>query len=378
MNPALPAPDIQALGRTVRPAPEASAPIRSITVLRAGPVSVRVRPRELATGAVLLACVVVAAATHLAFGGTPIPYGQVLAALAGWPVDDAVQLAVLEFRAPRMVAAVLVGSCLAAAGALMQTVARNPLASPDILGVTSGASAGAVAVLVLAGGGATGVSGLASSVGMPAAAFTTGLVAGIAVYLLAYRRGIDSYRLILVGLGVSGFATALTTWMLTLGDVTNAAQALTWMTGSLNGKDWPLVLPLTGVGAVLLAAALMTGRWLLLTALDQDTAIGLGLRLGLVRLLALTVAVLLASVATVVGGPLVFVALASPQIARLLTAVPVPPVAISALVGAVFVLAADTTAANLLPTPLPVGVATAVLGAPYLIYLVMRPPRRAQ
>jgi iron complex transport system permease protein len=358
-------------------APSPAAPsFRSVRALRAGPVSVRVHPRALAVGGLLLVGVVTAAAAHLAFGGTPIPYAQVLTALAGGTTEASVHLAVTEFRAPRMVAAILVGACLAAAGAITQTVARNALASPDILGVTSGASAGAVAVLVLAEGGAAGLSGLAATVGMPAAAFTAGLAAGVAAYLLAYRNGIDSYRLVLVGLGISGFTAALTTWMLTLGDVTSAAQALTWMMGSLNGKDWTLVVPMAAVAGVLLAAAVLCGRWLLPAALDEDTAVGLGLRLGLVRVVALTLAVLLAAVATVVGGPLVFVALASPQIARLLTRAPVPPVTVSALTGAVFVLVADTAAANLLAVPLPVGVATAVLGAPYLIHLVMRSQRR--
>ncbi|WP_165979782.1 FecCD family ABC transporter permease [Kocuria rosea] len=359
-------------------APPAPRRFRSVRALRAGPVSIRVHPRSLLIGAVLLVAVAVTAAVHLAVGGTPIPYPQVLAALTGGATEASVHLAVTEFRAPRMVAAILVGACLAAAGAITQTVARNPLASPDILGVTAGASAGAVAVLILAGGGAAGLSGVAATVGMPAAAFTAGLVSGVAAYLLAYRNGIDSYRLILVGLGISGFATALTTWMLTLGDVTSAAQALTWMMGSLNGKDWTLVRPMAAAAAVLLGAAVMCGRWLLLAALDEDTAVGLGLRLGLIRVVALSLAVLLAAVATVVGGPLVFVALAAPQIARLLTGSPVPPVTVSALTGAVFVLVADTAAANLLTVPLPVGVATAVLGAPYLIYLVIRSQRRPQ
>ncbi|MFI7484291.1 FecCD family ABC transporter permease [Kocuria sp. M1R5S2] len=352
------------------------APLRSVRALRAGPVSIRVHPAALLAGAVLTVLVVAAAALHVAFGGTPIPYPQVLAALAGNSPDASVQLAVVEFRAPRAVAAVLVGACLAASGAITQTVARNPLASPDLLGVTSGASAGAVAVLLLAEGGAAGLSGLAASTGMPAAAFCAGLASGVAVYLLAYRHGVDSYRLVLVGLGVSGFMAAMTTWMLTLGDVTSAAHALTWMMGSLNGKDWTLVRPMAVVATVLLALAVLAGRWLLLSALDEDTAVGLGLRLGRIRVGALTLAVLLAAVATVVGGPLVFVALASPQIARLLTRSPVPPVTVSALVGAVFVLVADSAAANLLAVALPVGVATAVLGAPYLIHLVLRAQRR--
>ncbi|EMY32155.1 ferric enterobactin transport system permease, partial [Arthrobacter crystallopoietes BAB-32] len=220
------------------------------------------------------------------------------------------------------------------------------------------------------------LSGVAAAVGMPVAAFGGGLVSGVAVYLLAYRGGIDSYRLVLVGLGINGLAVSLTTWLLTLGDVTSAAQALTWMTGSLNGKDWPLVTPMAFAAAALLAGAIASGRWLLLTSLGEDTAVGLGTRVGTVRVTALTLAVLLASVGTVVAGPLVFVALASPQIARILTGSAVPPVAVSALTGAVFVLLADTVAANALPVALPVGVATAVVGAPYLIYLILRYQRR--
>jgi iron complex transport system permease protein len=350
--------------------------IRSVRALRLGPVSLRFSPRVLVLAAILGAALLGAAAVHISFGGTPLPYGDVLRALLGDASQPRIYLAVTEFRAPRTAAAVVVGACLGAAGAITQTVARNPLASPDVLGVTSGASLGAVAVLVIAGGGHAGLSGLAGSVGMPAAAFFTGIVSGTAVYVLAYRRGIDSYRLVLVGLGVSGFAASMTTWILTLGDVTSAAQALTWMMGSLNAKDWTLVAPMAVAAAALLAVALPAGRWLLLTSLGEDTACGLGVRMNLVRAVALGLAVLLASVATVVGGPLAFVALASPQIARLLSGAAVPPVAVSALTGAVFVLLADAAAANLLAVSLPVGVATAVVGAPYLIYLVLKSQRR--
>ncbi|NMR28711.1 FecCD family ABC transporter permease [Crystallibacter degradans] len=350
--------------------------VRSLRVLRAGPVSIRISPRGLSVGGVLVLVLVAAMAIHVANGGTPLALLDVLRALLGDTSDSKVHLAVTEFRAPRMVAAVVAGACLAAAGAITQTVARNPLASPDVLGVTAGASLGAVTVLVLAGGGNAGLSGLTATMGMPLAAFGAGVLSGVAVYLLAYRGGIDSYRLVLVGLGINGFAVSLTTWLLTLGDVSSAAQALTWMMGSLNGKDWALVQPMGVIAAALLLAAVFCGRWLLLTSLGEDTAVGLGTRVGSVRLTALTIAVLLASVGTVVAGPLVFVALASPQIARILTGAVVPPVAISALVGAVFVLLADTVSANALSVALPVGVATAVVGAPYLIYLILRYQRR--
>ncbi|MFI5716142.1 FecCD family ABC transporter permease [Nocardia sp. NPDC051750] len=355
------------------PAGNLLAPTR---VVRWGPVSVRIAPRALTVGVSLFLLVLVAAAIHVANGGSALPLDAVVRALLGDDSNTRVHLAVTEFRAPRTVGAVVAGGCLAMAGAITQTVARNPLASPDILGVTAGASLGAVSVLVLAGGGAAGLSGFAGQVGLPVAAFAGGVLAGVLVYLLAWSGTLDSYRLVLVGLGLNGLAVSLTTWLLTLGDVTSAAQALTWMSGSLNGKDWPLVEPMGLLALVLLAGVLVLGQRLVLLTMDDDVAIGLGVRLGRLRLYALILATLLASTGVVVAGPLVFVALASPQIARLLTGSAVPPILLSGLVGMVFVLVADTVAANALAVSLPVGVATAVLGGPYLIFLILRNQRR--
>ncbi|WP_328393843.1 FecCD family ABC transporter permease [Nocardia sp. NBC_00416] len=355
------------------PEPNLLAPTR---IVRCGPISVRIAPRALSVGLVLLLLALAAAAVHLANGGSALPLDAVVRALFGDDSNARVHLAVTEFRAPRTAGAVVAGACLAMAGAFTQTVARNPLASPDILGVTAGASLGAVSVLVLAGGGAAGLSGFAGEVGLPVAAFAGGVSAGILVYLLAVSGTLDSYRLVLVGLGINGLAVSLTTWMLTLGDVSNAAQALTWMSGSLNGKDWKLVAPMGLLALALSAGALLLGQRLVLFTLDDDVATGLGVRIGRLRLYALALATLLASAGVVVAGPLVFVALASPQIARLLIGSAVPPIFISGLVGAFFVLVADTVAANVLPVSLPVGVATAVLGGPYLIFLVLRNQRR--
>ncbi|WP_280236692.1 FecCD family ABC transporter permease [Nocardia cyriacigeorgica] len=345
-------------------------------VVRCGPVSVRVVPRALVVGLLLLLLASVAAVVHLSNGGSTLPLDVVLRTLFGDDSNPRLHLAVTEFRAPRTVGAIVAGSCLAVAGAFTQTVARNPLASPDILGVTAGSSLGAVAVLVLAGGGSAGLSHFADDVGLPVAAFAGGVSAGLLVYLLALSGTLDSYRLVLVGLGINGLAVSLTTWMLTLGDVSNAAQALTWMSGSLNGKDWSLVAPMSLLALVLSAGALLLAPRLVLFSMDDDVATGLGVPIGRLRLSALGLAAVLASTGVVIAGPLVFVALASPQIARLLTGSATPPIFTSGLVGAVFVLTADTVAANALTVPLPVGVATAVLGGPYLIFLVLRNQRR--
>jgi iron complex transport system permease protein len=347
-----------------------------LPVIRWGAVSVLWRPRAVVVVAVLLVATLLGCALHVSLGGSAIDFGAVLSTLLGAPPDPRTELAVREFRMPRTVAAVVSGSALAVAGAITQTIARNPLASPDILGVTAGASLGAVGVLVLAGGGAGGLSGAAALIGMPAAAFLGGLIAGLAVFLLAYRRSVDGYRIVLVGLGVSWLATSLVTWLLTLGDVTNAAQALTWMSGSLNAEEWTLVGPLAVAALVLMAATGFVALPLSLTAFGEPTAVGLGARVNRSRALALVAAVLLASLATVIAGPLGFVALAAPQIARMLVRSATPPLAASALVGALMVLLADVLTARIFPIPLPAGVGTAIIGVPYLVWLLISTQRR--
>lgn len=366
-------------GHSTAAAPDPLAPARPeplLHVLRIGPASLLWRPRGLVIGLALAAATLAAMTLHVSLGGSSIDFVSVLRTMFGDAPDARTELAVVEFRLPRTVAAVVAGGALAVAGAITQTMARNPLASPDVLGVTSGASLGAVGVLVLAGGGAGGLSGAAALIGMPTAAFLGGVVAGAAVALLGSRGGIDGYRIVLVGLGVSWLATSLTTWLLTVGDVTNAAQALTWMTGSLNAEEWALVMPLAIAAGVLVVIVCLVARPLGLTGFGDATAVGLGVRVGAVRAAAFVTAVLLASLATVLAGPIGFVALASPQIARLLTRSATPPLAVSVFVGALMVLLADVLTARLSPFPLPVGIGTAVLGVPYLIWLLVVSQRR--
>lgn len=349
-------------------------------VIRVGTASLVLLPRiawlSLAAVVLLLAAI----AGHLMLAGRPVGFPAVMAALLDDPtLSRSLRLTVLEFRLPRTIAGAVAGACLAVAGGLTQTVARNPLATPEILGVTAGASTGAVAILVLAGAGHGGASGLAAAVGMPVAAAVGALGTGTAVFLLTYRRaqqGFDSMRLVLVGLGAAGLATSITTWLLTLGDVTNASQALTWMMGSLNGKDWGAVLPALLASAPLLTVAGICGRWLLISAFDDDTARSLGLPLGRSRPLLLMIAVLLAAVGTVLAGPVAFVALLCPLAARFAGRTVVPPLGLTALFGAAFVVLSDLVAGFMLPHALPVGVFTTVLGAPVLIALVFRSQRR--
>ncbi|MEQ4520981.1 iron ABC transporter permease [Pseudarthrobacter sp. B907] len=349
-------------------------------VVRVRTASLVLLPRIAWLSLAALVLLLAAVAGHLMFAGRPVQLSQVLTALMDDPaLPQAVRLTVLEFRLPRTIAGAVAGACLAVAGGLTQTVARNPLATPEVLGVTAGASTGAVAVLVLAGAGHGGAGGLAAAVGMPLAAAAGALSTGTAVFLLTYRRaqqGFDSMRLVLVGLGAAGLASSTTTWLLTLGDVTNASQAITWMMGSLNGKDWGAVVPALLASVPLIAVAGACGRWLLLSAFDDDTARSLGLPLGRSRPLLLVLAVLLAAVGTVLAGPVAFVALLCPLAARFAGRTVVPPLGLTALLGAAFVVLSDLVAGFLLPHALPVGVFTTVLGAPVLIALVFRSQRR--
>lgn len=357
-----------------------SALLPKARVVRLSGASAVVYPRALWVGGSALVLLLLAALAHLMLAGRHLGLDEVLMGLADPPgTPPRLILQVQEFRLPRTVAGALAGACLAVSGALTQNIARNPLATPEILGVTAGASLGAVAVLVLAGGGHGGLSGAAAAVGLPLAAGAGAILFGGGVFLLAVRRGqevLDSNRMVLVGLGATALATSLVTWMLTLGDVTNASQALTWMTGSLNGRDWQAVGPIVLVALPLLLISATAGRWLLLGAFDDNTARSLGLPLRRSRPILLLLAVLLAAAGTVMAGPVAFVAMVCPLAARWLCGTVVPPMAATALLGAAFVVVADLVAGFLLPHALPVGVLTTVLGAPVLIALVLRSQRR--
>lgn len=326
-----------------------------------------------------LAVLVGALLLDTALGDYPLPAHTVLDVLTGGGTRGQ-RFVVLELRLPRALTGALVGAALAVSGAITQALARNPLASPDVLGVTSGAGAGAVAVIVLAGSYGV-VGGAAGAVGIPLAALAGGLLAGLAVHLLSWRGGtagggLDGYRMVLVGIGVATVLANLTFWLLTLGEVSDTGRAMTWITGSLAGRGWQHVLPVAVALAVLLPAALLGARHLDLLQFGDDTALGLGLRLHRTRAGYLLAAVLLAAVATAAAGPVAFVALATPQIALRLVRTARPPLLASAVLGAALTVAADLLARTAFGSvELPVGVITAALGAPYLVHLLIRARR---
>ncbi|ACV79472.1 FecCD family ABC transporter permease [Nakamurella multipartita] len=326
----------------------------------------RVLVVTVATLAALLPVLVLA----IAAGSSQLGLGDVVRTLigAGTPSQE---LIVLELRLPRVLCGALVGAALGLAGALTQTFARNPLATPDILGVTSGAALGAVAAIVLAGGSYSVGAG-ALTLGLPAAAAIGALGTAAVVYGLSWRSGVDSYRLILVGIGATAALTGVTSFLIARAQLTEASTAAQWLVGSLSGVSWASVWPVLVAVAVLTPIALTQSSTLSVSLLGDDVSTGLGVAVQRHRLVIVACAVLLTAAAVSAAGPIEFVAFVSPQIVRRLAGTARPPLLASAVVGALVVVGADTLSRTVLPGEVPVGIVTAVIGAPYLIWLLTR------
>ncbi|WP_090096197.1 FecCD family ABC transporter permease [Lentzea jiangxiensis] len=321
---------------------------------------------------VVLVTLVLAVATFLVFcvsiavGDFTIELPAVFRTLIGQGerVDEFV---IMDLRMPRALVGLVVGLALGISGALTQSIARNALASPDVLGITFGASATAVFVVTASGGAA-----VSSAIGLPAAALTGGLLTALLVYFLAWRRGIDGFRLILIGVSVSAAMQAVTTWLLALADIRDVARAQAWLVGSLDSRSWNEVWTTLWVTAALVLVVVVVSFQLRPMHFGDDVAAGLGVRYGAVRAVLLLCAVLLAGVAVSAAGPVPFVALVAPQIAMRLVRSPVPPLLASGVFGALLLIGSDLIARVVLPNDLPVGIVTAIIGGPFLVYLLVR------
>ncbi|MDA3642510.1 iron chelate uptake ABC transporter family permease subunit [Saccharopolyspora indica] len=315
--------------------------------------------------AVLTALVLVAASVSLMVGQRFYPPGDVLAVILGERVPGA-SFTVGRLRLPRTVLAALAGCCFGLGGVTFQTMLRNPLASPDLIGVSAGASAAAAFAIVT-----LSLSGAAVEV----FAIAGGLGVALLIYLLSYRGGVAGTRLILVGIGIAAVLDSAISWVLSRAGEWDLQQALRWLTGSLNGVAWSDVVPVLCALLVLGPLLLAQTRRLATMQLGDDAAAALGVRLDLTRVVVIVCAVGLISFATAATGPIAFVAfLAGPIAARLVGpsgSLLVP----AALVGALLVLVADFSGQFLLGARYPVGVVTGALGAPYLIYLIVRTNR---
>lgn len=328
---------------------------------RAGNVSLRLNPRTLAVGLTLAALVIALSVISISAGDYPLPVRDVILSLIGQGEGTA-PFIVLGLRLPRTLVGIMVGIAFGMSGAIFQSLARNPLASPDIIGFNAGAALGAVSAIVL-----FNASGLLVGVG----AITGGLVTAALVFAFAWQNGLSPMRMVLVGIGVSFTAYAGVDFLMTRTDIFEAAAAAVWRAGSLNARVWDHVHML-GIGlAILLPLVLMLQRALDQLELGDDMAAALGIRVEHVRLAMAVIGVLLAAIAVAGAGPLAFVAFVAGPIARRLTGTSGVALVISALVGAVVVLTGDLAGRMLLaPLQLPAGIFTAIFGAPYLLWLL--------
>ncbi len=318
--------------------------------------------RRMGVAVLLLVLLIAAFAITLVLGRSFMSPADVFRVLIGENVAGA-SFTVGQLRLPRAFLAVLAGASFGMAGTAFQIMLRNPLGSPDIIGINWGASAAAVFAIVI-----LGMDGLAVSL----LAVFVGLATAMVVYGLSSRNGVAGPRLILIGIAISAMLESVIAYVLARAPAWNLQEALRWLTGSLNGATLVQALSLLVVLALL--GGLLVSRWRDLEALrlGDDTAAALGVPVAATRMLVIVCAVGLISTATAVTGPIAFVAfLSGPIAARIMggtgsTLVP------AALVGALLVLIGDFVGQVLLPSRYPVGVVTGALGAPYLIFLIIR------
>ncbi|EEP70106.1 conserved hypothetical protein [Micromonospora sp. ATCC 39149] len=311
---------------------------------------------------VILAGTVVFGLWALTLGDYPISMLDAARAVVG-DGHRADLLVIQQWRLPRVLAAVLAGAAFAASGALLQALLRNPLASPDVIGVNMGATAVAVAAIII------GVPGVL----VPGGALLGAVAAAALLVGLAWRNGIGADRLVLVGIGLHTALYAVKTFLVLRFPDDLVQSAVLWTVGTLYNRTWTEVAVAAVAVAVLTPTALVLLRLLAVLDLGDDLAAGLGLRVRLVRLGIIATAVAFAAVGVGLGGPLPFIALAVPFLARLIAGPLSPRTFVLALVlGAAVLLGADVTAQHALPTALPAGVVTASVGAPLFFWLLWR------
>lgn len=338
-----------------------AAVVRRVAAERRG----RIRRRRLRTAG-LCALVMALFSLTLMSGRSFTPPGDVIRVILGHEIPGAT-FVVMRLRLPRAVLSVAAGFSFALAGAAYQTLLRNALASPDIIGISYGASAAAVVGIVFFGLRGASVSGLAVIAGIGAA---------LVIYLLSRRYGAAGTRLILVGIGVSAILESVIAYTLSRAGEWNMREALRWLSGSVNAADRHQIIP-PAIGLLVLGAPLLgQARNLEALRLGDDAAAALGVRAGRTRIIVMTAATGLIAVAAAATGPISFAAFLSGPIAVRITGRGGSPLVPAAITGGLLVLAADYCGQFLLPNRYPVGVVTGTLGAPYLLYLIVRVNRR--
>ncbi|OOG68814.1 iron ABC transporter permease [Sinorhizobium sp. A49] len=341
---------------------------RAVVVIRSsgGRLSVRLDLRSFAVSAILLLLIAVVGAVSLSSGKFSIPPADVLRALLGGG-DENIRMVVTEWRLPRLLLACLLGSALGLSGAIFQSLTRNPLGSPDIIGFSAGSYTGALMVILLFSGGYYQTAG---------GALAGGIVTATCVYLLAYRRGVQGFRLIVIGIGMSAMLGAFNAWMIRQADLPIAMSAAIWGGGSLNGLSFEQVLPVLAMLVFITPILAALSRPLRQLELGDDAATTSGVNATRLRLLLMILGVALTALATAAAGPISFISLAAPQIARRITRTAGVALIPSALMGALLLAVADWVAQHAFGVQLPVGVMTVSIGGFYFLWLLIREARR--
>ncbi|MFJ8691256.1 FecCD family ABC transporter permease [Micromonospora wenchangensis] len=321
--------------------------------------------RRRAVLAALTLAVAAMVVVSLMVGRTFYPAGDVLRVILGETVPGA-SFTVGELRLPRTVLALATGLCFGMGGVTFQTMMRNPLASPDIIGISSAASAAAAFAIIVLGLGETGVAVFA---------IVAALGVAVLIYLLSFTDGVAGTRLVLIGIGIAAMLNSATAYILNQAGQWDLQAATRWLNGSLNGSTWDETVPVLAALALFGPVLLSRARSLTMLQLGDDTAAALGTRLERTRLVSIVAAVGLIAFATSATGPIAFVAFLAGPIAARLVGAGGSPLLPSALVGALLVLVADFLGQFAFDIRFPVGVVTGVLGAPYLIYLLVRTNR---
>lgn len=336
---------------------------------RKGGLSLRVQGRTLAVTATVLAALMAVMVATLTSGDYELSVGEVLQAVVGNGSGGA-DFIVNTLRMPRLLTAVCVGAALAVSGAVLQSLTGNALGSPDIIGFTNGSAVGALVVIIVLHGSMTQIA-LGALIG--------GLATAVAMYLLMLGRGLQGFRLVVVGIGVSALLLAVNSYLITRATWQEALEAQAWLIGSLSNRGWTHANAILVAVAVLLPLALALSRRLSMVEMGDTTAMALGVGVARTRAALLVISVALAAFATAVTGPIWFIALAAPQLARKLTRASGPALLPAALMGSLLLTASDLLAQRLFaPALLPVGTATGIIGGLYLIWLLVTESRKSR
>ncbi|TVX94572.1 iron ABC transporter permease [Paenibacillus agilis] len=318
----------------------------------------------------LVVILIVTIIVSIGLGSLHVPVIDVIKSLIDMG-EAKYELILMQLRLPRIVAAVLVGAAMAMAGTMLQALIRNPLASPDLMGTTSGATAAVVAAITI-------MNGEISVAWLPLAALIGGCFASTLTYMLAWKNGSSPLRMAMIGVAVSSAMGALTIYFTLAGPLHMVSQALGWMAGTVYGTSWKHVLYLAPWVVICGGIALFQSRNLNVLELGDSIAKGVGMRVERKRFLFIALSVILASSAVGIAGGISFVGLMAPHMARKLVGNNnLVVLAASALIGALLVLLADLIGRTVfVPLDVPAGIFTALLGAPFFMYLMFRQSNR--